>query len=214
MAVKKATNNNDELQKQIEDLKNTVALLVNAMSAKATEEKVTIQEVNDYDYTNDIATNIPDNKYIKVISLENNPMILSTGGMGKGKVYEFEKFGQSRNITYNNLVEILSYQEHFAKQGRFYILDKDVINNHELSDAYKSILTKEQIENILTYDEKAMTTLFNRTTPEQRETIVSLVINKLKDGEKVDLNKVSILSKIYGFDLTQSLQLQEQNRLK
>ncbi len=209
MAVKKTTKveNNNELQKQLDDLKSTLAMLVNAMSVKPAEEaKVSIEETNnEYNNTEElVCKNIQDNKYIKVVSLENNTLILSTEGYGRGKIYEFQQFGQSKNITYNNLVEILYSQERFAKEGRFYIYDKDVVANHELLDVYKNILTKEQIENMLSYDEKTMETLFKRTTTPQRETIISLVMAKLNAGEVLDLNKVGILSKIYGFDITQN----------
>jgi len=202
MAVKKAINNN-ELQKQIEELKNTVALLVNSMAGKAQEKveaDVIVEDTEEQEYKN-----IPDNKYIKVVSLQNNRMALSTEGFGRGKPYKFTKFGQVKNITYSNLSDIISNQEKFAKQGRFYICDETVINNHELMDTYENILTKEQMENILTYDEKKMEMLFKRTTDPQRETIISLVMTKLNNGEKIDLNKISVLSKICGFDITANI---------
>jgi hypothetical protein len=83
-----------------------------------------------------------------------------------------------------------------------YILDEDVINNHGLVDDYKILLTKEQIENMLTFEDDIIKNLFTKTSYAQKEIVAIVVINKFKNNEYVNLNKVKILSEIFGEDIS------------
>ena len=207
MAGRKTTkpNETEDLKKQVADLTQLVTALIQSQTQQKVQENVVVEskaeELEEINFDEIKYDTIPDNKYIKVINLENNPLTLSTEGFGQGKKYDFEKFGQARNITYGNLSDILYNNEGFAKSGRFYVCDKAVITNHELIDVYKNILTKEQMENILSYSDDKIADLFSRTTLHQRDTVVSLIIERMNAGEKVDLNKIAIISKIYGFDI-------------
>jgi hypothetical protein len=98
----------------------------------------------------------------------------------------------------------MSHQHRFKKNGYFMILDNDVVKAHALEDDYKKILTKQQIENILTFEDDVIRTLFSGTTNVIRETIVTMIMQKINSNEKkdyVDKNKVAILSEIYGKDI-------------
>ena len=65
----------------------------------------------------------------------------------------------------------------------FYIMDKNVVRNHGLTYFYKNILTKEKIINILDYNKDIIIEFFKNTSNIQQETIVSILIDKIKNGE-------------------------------
>lgn len=149
------------------------------------------------------------NKRIKVISLYDGILSLTTGDGGQGKPYVFTKFGQSHNITWSDLSEILHYHHSFADKGYFYICDKNVISNENLTDVYNTILTKEIIDNLFNYSEKDMVDYFKSTTDEQKEVIVSMIAIRLAKGEKLDLNKTNALERSYGKRFTESIMTAE-----
>jgi hypothetical protein len=187
----------DELKKMFLALQASQLYDAQAKIDKSNTEEDSIIEEDDYEeYGCEIE--IPSNKYIKVISLTPNMLVISTEGYGKGKVFKFNKFGQSKDIIYNELVEIIHNQQSFIEKGKFYIMNKDVIKKHDLEEIYEKILTKKTIENILNFDTSKIDEVFRNATQSQQETIVSILIQKIRNGEEVDLNKLDIINKIYG----------------
>jgi hypothetical protein len=184
---------NKQLRLELDEIKKLLANLTQnqVQTTPPTSPKQTIQEeLTEVD--------IRQNKYIKVMSLNFGMLVLSTEGRGQGKVFEFPKFGDVKNIVYADLANIIHHQQKFAEQGRFYIFDKNVVKNHGLIEYYDKFLTKEVIEKILEYNRDQITDLFNSTTDAQRETITGILIKKIKNNEYVDLNKVDIISRLYG----------------
>lgn len=148
--------------------------------------------------TDEDDSEIKQNKYIKVMSLNFGKLVLSTEGKGQGKIFIFNKFGDVRNIIYSDLANLIHHQQSFAEQGRFYIFDKQVVKNHGLIEYYNKFMTKEMIENILDNNRESIINLFNNTPEAQKETIVNILIKKIINGEDIDINKVDIISRIYG----------------
>jgi len=138
---------------------------------------------------------IPQDDYIKVVSLCLTRLNLSTLGMGKGKIFTFKEFGETKRILYSDLVEIIEHQDRFLKDGLFYIDDSRVIRRHGLDEVYSSILTKETIEKIMKNSQNAVS-LFNSANDKQKETIARMFIDKLIKGEDVDLNLIDAITRL------------------
>ena len=184
----------DELKAMIAQLSSHNSQLKSELEAKNIVVETPIQQPEVID--------IPLNRVVKVVSLFNGGMTLKTAEMGKN--FRFEAFGMLQPIIYADLIQIMSHQHRFTKNGYFMILDNDVVKAHTLEDDYKKIITKQQIENILTFEDDVIRTLFSGTTNVIRETIVTMVMQKINSNEKkdrVDKNKVAILSEIYGKDI-------------
>ena len=119
----------------------------------------------------------------------------------RGKIFSFPKFGSVKNIVYGDLADIIHNHQKFAEEGRFYVFNKQVVINHGLVEHYEKFMTKEMIEKILDYDKDKMVDLFTNATKTQRETIAQILIKRIKQGEDIDLNKVDIISRLYGQNL-------------
>jgi hypothetical protein len=150
---------------------------------------------------NNVSLDVPDNKMVKVMSLEMNPLLLSTEGRGNGKKYLFNKFGRETTIIFSDLRSIVDNQERFAKEGRFYILDKTIVDRLGLSEDYENILNKEDMLNILNCDKKEIKEKLSKTSKAQLFTVISLVLQKISNGENVDLNKIKVISEVYEKDI-------------
>jgi len=116
-------------------------------------------------------------------------------------LYTFQKFGETQHIMYEDLHKIIGANQSFARKGKFFIMHPQVRTLHGLNEYYKSILTKEQIQNILTYAEGEMVNVFKTATQTIKDTIVTFLVEKIVNGENLDLNKLAKISDIYGKDI-------------
>jgi hypothetical protein len=207
MAKKKEDQANqksyEDLEAELNELKNLVKSLVSSKQTEVVLEKdvhslpkLKIQPLQE-EYSE-----VSPNKRIKIISLFDGILVLTTGQYGQGKPYTFNKYGETKNIIYSDLSEILHYQNRFAEMGLFYICDDNVISNHGLYDSYQKLLSKEIIDNLLDYNRQEMNELFKNSTDMQKEQIASIIARKIANEEDVDLNKVDVLSKLYGHNIT------------
>jgi hypothetical protein len=185
---------NSQLKSTIEEMKKMIEGLVSKSQEKETVEVIKYVEKEESEYID-----IPLNKVIKVMSLYVGGLNLKTSANGKG--FRFNNFGDIQPIIYNDLIQIMSYQNRFCNEGYFMILDKEVIKAHALEDNYKKILDAKQIKNILEYDDAKITEFFTSTTQNIRESIISIVVDKINNDNKLDKNKVHLLSELYGADL-------------
>lgn len=144
---------------------------------------------------------------IEVMSLSIYPLTLNTKKFGNkdGYEYNFEYFGEVKRIVYSHLSGIIESQRTFVEYPYFYIMDERVIKRHGLSDLYSKILRKEQIDTILECDKKIAIDLFKSAPPKQKEIIVEILVRKIFDGQEVDLNIVSAISRESGFDILERI---------
>lgn len=211
---KKDTNKNTTSEKQVEQVNETVVekddkyefllqkiaeLQSQLEQTKQTQPIVVTQLVEEPDEYIDI----PLNKSIKVMSLYNGGLTLFTQDHGQGKKFRFDSFGDVRTIQYTDLEACIAVQHRFFEEGYVRILNSDVVKIHGFEDAYKKILTKKQIEEILTYDDKTLEDMIKKTTDHIRRVIVSFAIDKILNNEFVDMNKVNIIGKFYPRDINE-----------
>jgi len=216
--VKKDSNKNTTSEKQVEQVKETVVekteirddkyeFLLQKIAelqdqlerTKQSQPIVVTQLVEEPDEYIDI----PLNKSIKVMSLYNGGLTLFTQDHGQGKKFRFDNFGDVRTIQYTDLEACIAVQHRFFEEGYVRILNSDVVKIHGFEDAYKKILTKKQIEEILTYDDKILEDMIKKTTDHIRRVIVSFAIDKILNNEFVDMNKVNIIGKFYPRDINE-----------
>lgn len=138
---------------------------------------------------------------ISVVSHYTGKLTLYTLGSGNGNKYVFYKFGDTLDIPYNDLKDIVRNNKRFAENAKFYILDKDVVKKLRLTQFYKNVLSNEQIMTLLEQDTDKVVELYGSTTEEQQKTILDMISYKREIGERVDANLLLALSGISGEDL-------------
>lgn len=136
-------------------------------------------------------------EYIPVMNICPMQLSVTTEPFGQGRPYNFTKFGDIRNIAYQDLVRIIDNHQRFLEGGFFYILDQRVVQKHGLVEIYKKLLTKEKLDKIFEMSEGALE-LYELANQQQKEFINRVLIAKIRDGEDVDLNMISKIEKISG----------------
>lgn len=138
--------------------------------------------------------NLP--KKVKVISLVPNIYNLTTQENGKGKAFTFKEFGQMITMKTSELEEILSIQAYRnqAEQGYFYILDKDIVEDQDLTEAYEHISNKEAIEHVMNLDSDECVDIFCGLNKDMQESLAAQIAENMANGARLDRNRIADIS--------------------
>lgn len=143
---------------------------------------------------------ISPDKNIRVMSLCNHKLNLTSGSGKDAKKRVFTHFGQTKTVPYSTLVEMIEYRPSFAENGIYYILDKDVIQKTGLTEFYSKVLKKEDIEKILSNSENALL-LYKTLNVKQKDVVNEMLVEKIKTNEITDLSLISAIEKESGVDI-------------
>ena len=129
-----------------------------------------------------------------VVSLVRGFLNLATLGEGAGFVYKFEHFGEEVPVKYSDLKLIVQNNRKMLAKGRFYIYDKEFIKEQRLAQAFNKIFSREEMEKLYSVKEEDFTKSFNKMVPAQQGMFVALMIDAIRDGNKIDANIVQVVS--------------------
>ena len=150
-----------------------------------------------------VTNKIPLDDLIPVMSLLDYPLNLLNQSNGKAK-HRFEKFGQKKEILYQDILQIIENYQTFMEFGYFIILDKRVIARHGLQELQSRILTKEKMEKILDGSIDAFA-LYKECQPEQQRVIVGMLTRKvIENPESVNMNIVDQISRYSKINILQN----------
>lgn len=140
---------------------------------------------------------------ISVMSLIDYPLNLLQQNNGRAK-YRFEKFGQVKEILYQDILTILENYQSFLESGYFVILDKRVVDRHGLQEISRKVLKKDQIAKIIEGTDEAVQ-LYKTCSNEQQRLIIGMLTRKLTDDpQSVDLNVVDSISRLAKINIQQN----------
>lgn len=194
MVVSKQKKLNSAPKSEVEELKKQIKELQKAIKLNSGKTKIENSMDEDED-ASDIT--ISSDSYIKVMSLTPYQLTLTTEAHGRGKKFDFYKFGEVKRILYRHLSEIMEEHPNFLNDGYFIILDKNVVRKHGLDDVYSQILTKDRIEQVLNGENQSdAANLFKSCNNVQRNFIINIIHDKMLRNEYVDLNLLDRLSRI------------------
>lgn len=190
------TNITKDYSTEIEELKKMVALL--------SEQNKALMEQNNSYKTENVSRGGELNpaRMIKVISLCSNQLDLSQYERGEGKVYRFNKLGNSRNIPANILDDIVSTHLSLAEKGYFYICDEDFVREHGLEGDYENLIQADVIDALIKEKKDVIKEVLSTCKITQLDTILDVVAQKVIDkqitlDELEDSGKISIINKVY-----------------
>lgn len=178
---------NDIESTELENLKQQVELLKSMVFNKEKE-------------------NIDKDRDIPFISLSLGTLNLSTEGDGKGDIFTFEHFGDNLMIPMTQAKQIIRKNKNFIREGLVYIDDEEFIKSERLTSSYKNILSKEEIESLITKKKKDFESTFNNMTKSQQELIAGLIVDKIRKDEEVDMNIIQVINTSLKTDLIREVE--------
>jgi hypothetical protein len=194
---------NTKSKSEIELLREQVNVLTKLISEKHDSKKESTKEEYPIDEENDIIT-ISSDTYVKVMSLTPFYLTLTTQEYGRGKKFNFEKYGDVKRILYHDLCDIMEQHPNFLNDFNYVILNRDVVRKHGLDDLYSKMLTKETIDKIINNgNDTDSVNLFKACGDVQRENIITILLDKMLNDEFVDLNLLDRMSRIVGYSISE-----------
>ena len=181
-------NKNEELIKQ---LMEQVANLTKQVEESKNEKNTLQQLVNTLQNAPTKKENELPSK-VKVISLLENQLNLSTLPSGSGKVYTFNKLGDSKIIRLQDMEDILSivqYREQ-AEKGYYYICDANIVEEFGLTEAYEHICTDKMIKEIETLSSDNSVDLFLGLNSTVKNSVAKKMAEDIANGVRLDRNKI------------------------
>jgi hypothetical protein len=192
-----------ELSKKYDDLQKQLAEMTKRLEELSSSKPVEKIEEKFFDAEEDIE--IKPDKYIKVMSLISERLNLNTEPKGRGRPFIFTHYGEVKRILYSDLLRIIENNRSFLDSLYFIIMDPDVIRKHDLLGTYEKALNKEKID--LFFAPNANQTdavnLFKATSKKQRESIVNLILDRMREGHVMDFNFLRRLSDIIGYSISE-----------
>lgn len=166
----------NDLIKKIEEQNNKMAELQKQLDES--KQPLIVQQTNDRMSA----------KKVKVINLMHNALNISTEPNGSGRVYSFEKYGDSRFIKFDDLVDILSSYPYTMENGLAYICDKDVVAELGLSDEYENLFGKEIMDKVIWLRTETELELFLGMNKDLQESTAIKIAELINNNERMDYN--------------------------
>lgn len=145
---------------------------------------------------NSIQKEKKDRKNIKIINL-------TTGGFTlKGsRLYHLEKQFDYRLFSENEAKIIVNNMPQSISNGFIYIADSDFVQECELEDVYDSLLSDEQLKNLLNKSYSDVLEIYKNASDHQKKIIIDMIVDKKLNDQKIDANILMELGRICGKDL-------------
>jgi len=194
---------NKELKQKLQELEEL------EKSRQNTEVKITEEDKNVYKdqeiKKNIVIKPIDENTYIYIQSKTNKINLKGS----RGEIITLEGIGDRRPVRMVELREIIRSNKRFYEKGYFIVEDDDAIRELNL-DRIKKKESVDDIETFLTKEIKDFTASYQNIDFASRQSIRSLLIEKIIDGQDVDLNQVVIVDKEYKKDKLYALSIEEE----
>lgn len=145
--------------------------------------------------------NTMSSKKVKVINLMHNPLNVSTEPNGRGRVYTFRDYGDSKLIKYDDLVEIVSAYPKTMESGVAYICDKEAVESLGLTEEYENLFDKKTMDKIIWLREEADLELFLGMDRNLQESMAVEIAKLLNANERIDYNYLRVIKDKTNIDI-------------
>jgi len=140
-------------------------------------------------------------KKIKVINLMQNPLNISTEPNGKGRVYTFKNYGDSRLIKFDDLADIVAAYPNTMENGLAYICDVEAVEELGLSEEYKKLFDKERMDKVIWLKEESDLELFLGMDRNLQESAARRIAELLNANERMDYNYLRTIKEKTNIDI-------------
>lgn len=140
-------------------------------------------------------------KKVKVVNLMQNPLNLSTEPNGMGRIFTFNKYGDSKLIKFDDLADIVASYPYTMEHGLAYICDKEVVEELGLTDDYAKLFDKEKMDKVVKLREESDLDLFLGMDINLQESAAKRIAELINANEKMDYNYLRTIKEKTGIDI-------------
>lgn len=132
---------------------------------------------------------------VKVISLIDNTYIMSTKPLGQGTVYRFDKYGDFKNVKFQDLQDILAINSKQFENGMAVLASKEDYDDLQIGYIYDMVLDKDRMDDVIKLQSDTDVDIILGMSEEMQEKVYSIIADKIANGISYDFNKIKRLEK-------------------
>lgn len=107
---------------------------------------------------------------------------------------------------------IVSNMANLIREGGVYIADAQFVDDHNLTDVYRYILTDDQMRELLDKDSKCVVDAYKMANDTQKQIIIDMITEKKLAGGDVDANILFEIGRLSGQNLLELNDEEEDNQ--
>lgn len=135
-------------------------------------------------------------KMIRLVNLSNGTLVLRGSVFWKleGQFATHDFLETEASIIVNNMANCV-------RDGYVYIDDADFVEEHNLADVYRYLLSDQQLKELLDKDSRYVVEAYKMANDAQKDIIIDMIEEKKLSGADIDANVLFQIGKLCGKDL-------------
>lgn len=187
--VSELQEQNNMLQKQLEDMKAQMEVMMKAMAQNQTVEQEPAKERN--------------------ITFIN--MVPGTFVLKGSKTWEIVGQFKSKSFLEREARMIVNNMQNAISNGMLYIADAKFVKENELEEVYRQILSADQLKKLFNNPVNEFVEIYKSASDGQQQLIVNMIKSKKDNGEFVDANILVEIGKLCGENLLRYGEMSEED---
>lgn len=177
-------NTNEELQKQNKELLDMIAQLKSEVNnLKTAQPNIIVQQTGNADLT----------RTVKVTSLMNNTLVLTTLDNGKGNVFTFDKYGDTLNIKFTELQSVLQSHSKMFEDGMVVLETEKDYTDLGIGYLWDKVLNKEAMDDLLLLKDEKDVDIILEMSDELLDSTLRKISENMNNGVNYNYNIIKML---------------------
>ena len=196
-----------EVKENIENVNDSLAqeneLLKKQMEAMQAQMELLAKQVA----MNTNTTNTTNQKPERNIEFIN--MVPGTLVLRGNQIWKIEGQFNSRSFLEREARIIVNNMQNTIRSGYVYIADYDFIKENELTEVYDTMLSDQQLKNLLNKNFKEVVEIYKTVPKAQQEIIVTMIKERKEAGVQIDANILIQIGELCGQDLLRGVEYED-----
>ena len=179
---------NELLKKQMEAMQAQMELLVKQIAMSNTPVANTKKSERNIEFIN---------------------MVPGTLVLRGNQIWKIEGQFNSRSFIEREARIIVNNMQNTIRSGYVYIADYDFIQENELAEVYDTMLSDQQLKDLLNKNFKEVVEIYKTVPKAQQEIIVAMIKERKESGVQIDANILIQIGELCGQDLLRGVEYED-----
>ena len=193
----------EEVKEVNDNLSQENELLKKQMEAMQAQMELLVKQVT----MNTNTTNTTNQKPERNIEFIN--MVPGTLVLRGNQIWKIEGQFNSRSFLEREARIIVNNMQNTIRSGYVYIADYDFIQENELTEVYDTMLSDQQLKDLLNKNFKEVMEIYKTVPKAQQDIIVRMIKERKEAGDQIDANILIQIGELCGQDLFRGVEYED-----
>lgn len=202
------TKETTEVKENIENLNDSLAqeneMLKKQMEAMQAQMELLAKQIAMNTNTTNTANQKPE-RNIEFINMVPGTLVLRGN-----QIWKIEGQFNSRSFLEREARIIVNNMQNTIRSGYVYIADYDFIQENELTEVYDTMLSDQQLKDLLNKNFKEVVEIYKTVPKAQQDIIVRMIKERKEAGVQIDANILIKIGELCGQDLLRGVEYEDE----